>query len=67
MTKSPSAQPPVVQVTQADRRAACRFHGYDDEKDLAYWGNASKHHDVERLAETFARHRQHADAVSVEW
>jgi hypothetical protein len=44
-------------VTQEDRERACKHYGFDDEKDLVYWGNASKHWQVENLAKTLARHR----------
>jgi hypothetical protein len=43
------------EVTQAARKAACQHYGYDDEKDLTYWGNVSNHRDVERLAKSFAK------------
>lgn len=52
-----SEETDTARVIQADRDAANRYYGYDDEKDLAYWGHASAHRDVERLAQAFARHR----------
>lgn len=48
-------------VTPGDRKAACKYYGYDDEKELAYWGNVSNHVDVERLAKAFARHRHQSE------
>jgi hypothetical protein len=53
-------------VTAEDRMAACIYYGYDDEKDMRYWGNVSQHSDVERLAKAFARHRTNNHAELVE-
>jgi hypothetical protein len=57
----------TVVVTQADREAALKAAGFNDEGDLQYWGNSANRAEVAVLERAFARHPSatQADALAV--